>query len=315
MMGLQKIVTVTLNPCVDKTIEIDSLNRGGLNRVKKTRTDYSGKGVNVSKALHALGCDTVCAGIVFSGGGGAFMKSLGDDGIANDFYLIDGELRTNTKLFEINERTMTEFNERGSFNAPEKLEEIIGKIVGICESAQSAVLAGSIPDGMPPDIYKKIIERLPGVKIILDADGAVFDEALDAGPYAIKPNLFELEAAAGKKLSTHGEIFAACEKIIGAGKAKIVLVSMGSDGAVICGGGEKYYAPSLDIAVRGLQGAGDSMVAGICYAISFGCSVRETLRCAAAAAAASIIREGTLLCLREDFDRFYNMVKISSINA
>ena len=304
------IVTVNMNPCVDKTMEFEKIVPGGLNRAVSSRNDFGGKGINVARVLNAIGRDTLCTGFNYTDGGDGLERALDADGIAHDFITADGRLRMNVKIYDKSAAIMTELNERGGFIPPEKTEQLIKKLSGCADGAAMFVLSGSVPDGVPTDIYKRIIQTLPKNKIILDADGPLFKEALAAGPYAVKPNLYELETALGVKLKTHSEIAGACEKIINEGSAKIVLVSMGPDGAMISDGEKNFYSPAPDVVVKGLQGAGDSMAAGMCAAIYENKTLDEILRYSVAAAAGSIQREGTLLCTREGFADALDIVKI-----
>ena len=311
----KKIIAVNMNPCADKTMTFDAITPGGLNRAVSSRTDYSGKGVNVVRVLNALGLPSFCAGISYSDGGAQLKRSLEADGVEYDFVEVEGVMRTNVKAYDERAGIMTELNERGGRVPPESVEELIDKLIKLSDDASLYVLSGSVPEGVLENVYGRIIGSLPRNDVILDADGAAFKEGLAAGPYAVKPNLYELESAFGVRLKTHGEIVALCRKMIRGGSAKVVLVSLGADGAIICGGERGYYSPAPEIRVRGLQGAGDSMVAGMCAAIVNEKPPYEMLRYAMAAAAGSIAREGTLLCTAEGFAAAYDLVKISEIRA
>ncbi len=188
------IVTVTINPAIDQTIELDSFRHGGLNRVQKTERDAGGKGVNVSKTLHAMGKQSVAAGFL-AGEGGRFIEGeLQKRGIACDFIRIDGETRTNTKICEA-DGTLTELNESGPEIPKEKVEELLRRLTSYAGPETLFVLSGSVPKSVESNVYARIIRlvREKGAHVILDTSGKAFAEAAACGPDMVKPNAAELE--------------------------------------------------------------------------------------------------------------------------
>ena len=192
------IVTVTMNPAIDKTVDIDALERGGLNRIKKVEYDAGGKGINVSKTIRELGGTSVAAGFLGGNAGRTIESVLNEKGIQHDFIWVEGETRTNTKVFETTGE-VTELNEPGPEISPAQMEQLIKKLEEYAGAETLFILAGSIPHGVDKGIYAEIIRRVHahGAKVLLDADGELFRNALDAGPDLIKPNRVELEEFAG----------------------------------------------------------------------------------------------------------------------
>lgn len=308
------ITTVTLNPCIDKTISISDFKYGELNRVVGTRADVSGKGINVSIALSQLGEETKCLGFNYLRDDMVIKRRLGESKIPYELIDVEGTLRTNVKIFDTKNRVMTELNERGhsvTMEAVERLKKLVKK-----EALKSDIMVfnGSVPKGVPKDIYKTLIEKVKeeGVKAVLDAEGELLLQGIKAKPYFIKPNIFEFENAFKTKFSNNNDIVNAAKRIIDQG-VTIVCVSMGEAGAVIVSHKEGWFAPGSKLNVKGVQGAGDSLVAGICMAVEKGYDTKEMLRYGVAAANASLIREGTLLCTKEDFKRMLSEVKIEKI--
>jgi 1-phosphofructokinase len=306
------LITVNLNPCVDRTLWIKSFTRGGMNRVTGLRDDVAGKGINVSAALKALGIGSVCMGINYRDNGRAVDEWLDREGIPHDFVYAEGAVRTNIKLTEEDAGIMTEINQPGNFVPESLVNEMIVKIAA--NKPDMLVLSGSRPKGVGADIYKKISDAC-GCGVLLDAEG----EALTLGmaakkpPLVIKPNLFELETAFGVKLPSVKDIAEFCAGIVKKG-IKRVCVSMGKDGALLIGNEGAYFSPAVDIEAKGVQGAGDSMVAGIVYALTKGLPPEEILKSAMAAAAASVSREGTLMCTKEGFEEMYKRVTVERIS-
>ena len=181
------IVTVTMNPAIDKTVEIDSFVHGGLNRIKRAVYDAGGKGINVSKTIAALGGKTLAAGFLGGNSGRTISNVLDGLGIENDFVWVGGETRTNTKVFEEN-GMLTELNEPGPDIPEEKTEELIKKLEGLAGENVLFVLSGSIPKGVKPNIYERITRLVhnKGARVLSDADGELFRRSLAEVPDIIK---------------------------------------------------------------------------------------------------------------------------------
>lgn len=309
-----RIITVTLNPCMDKTIEINGLKTGGTNKVIASRTDIGGKGINVSTVLHQLGYRTSCIGFDFIQSGSLVGETLRERGIPCNLISVDGFLRTNMKVFDTSNGVMTEFNETG---CPVETDELhlflaaIDELLAELDPDSMIVLDGSVPPGIPADIYRTIIEkaRLHGIRTILDASGDVLMQAIKAIPFAVKPNIDEMAQLAGEKLESAEEIAAAARILVQKG-IRYVCVSMGAMGAVLVSDRHTYYAEAPDVTVRGIQGAGDSMVAGICMAVALNLPEEKILAYASAAAGGSVLHEGTQLCESADFEDLSDKCKV-----
>lgn len=308
------ITTVTLNPCIDRTITVNGFNYGGLNRCLRAREDVSGKGINISMALSQLGYKSNAIGFVYRDGYEKVISNSERFGFNSELIMVEGALRVNIKVFNEQEGVMTEFNESGSPVTAKHVDEVIKKIVEIANKSNILVLTGSVPQGTPKDIYHTIMKAVnPEVKVILDAEGELFLNGLKAKPYLVKPNLFELEDALKTKFSSNEEIIKAAREMIQEG-VQIVTVSMGKDGALIVDKDNAFLTKGSPIDVKGVQGAGDSMIAGMCIAISENLSLESMLKYAVSAAQASLIREGTQLCTREDFLEMLDKVHVERID-
>lgn len=309
------ITTLTLNPCVDRTIEFNGFQYGGTNKVTAVRSDVSGKGINVSIALHQLGSETVCVGFNYSDDA-VLERSLDRMGIAYDFVEVPGKLRTNIKAFDTASRVMTEFNESGARVTAVDVEKLMQKVDEYIQKSDLLVINGSAPPGVPADTYRRIIQKInaQGKKAVLDAYGELLLEGIKAAPFLIKPNRDELEAAFGRKIETHADAIAISRQIIAQGVV-YVCISMGKDGALLVSRDSVWFSPGADIKVRGVQGAGDSLVAGICMAILAGLPDPDILRWGVAVAHGSLMREGTQMCTSEDFQKMLNVITAEKISA
>lgn len=306
-----RITTVTLNPCIDFFVSIPSFTHGGMNRVSGTRRYACGKGINVSVALKNLGVESHCTGFNYVGNGAFIDSFLDEKGVAHHFVYAEGAVRTNIKLVEEDTRVMTEVNQPGEFIPPEKISELADKLRGGGEDV--LIISGSRPQGVGADIYEALTQNWNGL-VFLDMEGEAFLNAVKAKrpPYLVKPNLYELETAFNVKLgglptaSLHEAVKNLCQKELCGRGVEAACVSMGGDGAMLVTKKEAVYAPALDIPVRGLTGAGDAMVAGFAYGMLGG--MQYAFRCAVAAASASVIRDGTQMCLKADFEEMLRRV-------
>jgi len=301
MEQTSKIVTVTLNPALDKTVIVESMKLGGLNRIQDMRTDAGGKGINVAKVLKRFEAEAVAWG--FSGGaqGRTLEEKLRKEAIPFDFLEAEGETRTNLKIVDESSGLTTELNEPG-FKANDALladfEAYFEAHVG---EAAVAVLGGSLPPGAPQSFYRRLIEiaNAKGVRVILDADGEALREGIEAQPYALKPNIHELEALFGERFLTMEKLRDAAATLI-RGSTRCVLVSMGEKGSLLIREGEALRAVPFPIQPRSTVGAGDSMVAAMAYGFVQGLSTEELARWTSAAGTITASKAGTDVCTLQE---------------
>lgn len=290
----EMIITVTMNPAIDKTVEIEQLVPNGLNRIQKIEYDAGGKGINVSKTIHELGGESLAMGFLGGNAGKTIENVLTSWNIQHDFIWVEGETRTNTKVFE-KSGGVTELNEPGPVINEVQVEELIQKICEHTDKETLVVLAGSIPAGVDKNIYAAITESVheKGGSVLMDADGELFRNALKASPDIIKPNQVELEEYIGAdyRLSM-GELKALAEKFQNNG-IKTVAISMGKGGAMIVR--DKFVArcPALSVKAHSTVGAGDAMVAALAYSWDKKLGDEETVRLCMATSAGAVTTVGT----------------------
>lgn len=289
------IYTVTLNPALDKTVEIPSLTVDAVNRITTMRTDPGGKGINVSKVISKLGGKSIAAGILGGDTGRAILSALEDMGLATCFHFVDGETRTNMKIIDPVSRTNTDINEPGVTVSEELLDELLSVLTDKVVEGDIVVISGSMPKGSPEDTYYTWTKAFSakGAKVILDADGDLLRAGLKASPYLIKPNNHELSALVGRTLKTPEELAETARELMKEhGIAKIV-VSMGGDGALYVTPDETIYAEGLKVPVGSTVGAGDSVVAALAAAEESGMSLEDTVCLSTACGAANVMCSGT----------------------
>lgn len=291
-----KIITVTLNPCMDKTVETAGFAAGKTNRVLQSRTDIGGKGVNVSRVLAGCGVDFVAAGLAAGMLGRKLVDCLESMGILTAFCEAQGEIRTNLKILDTLTGTMTEINEKG-FPAGSAFSDFREALMLFLPEAQVLTLSGSVPPDLGDNVYRELtaLGSSLGVKVILDADGPLLQKGIWAKPYAVKPNRAELEMLVGKALPSTQDILAEAKKLNEQG-IELVAVSLGEDGAVFVRDSLAVRTYALPVEVGSAAAAGDSMVAMLAYATVQGMTLVETAKLMTAAGCITASKPGTQVC-------------------
>ncbi len=304
------IYTITLNPALDRTLWIESIKPDDSNRIEKEERFAGGKGIDVSRVLTTLGISNKALGFVGGFDGEELEGRLVNEGISCDFIRISGETRTNIVVNDIKTGNQTIFSARGPEIKPYELMQMIHKVEKI-ENPEIVIISGSLPPGIHPEIYRKIIEiiKSKGARVVLDTDGDALKMSIQSNPDIIKPNVHELSRLSGINLKGMGDIIntarSTCEQGIG-----IILVSMGARGILLISDKEQYVASPPEVDVVNTIGAGDSAVAGFVYGIVSGKRLDESLVYAVAAGTATTLRPGSALCTRDDFLKLVPQVKL-----
>lgn len=310
------VVTVTMNPAIDKTVEIDSLQPGGLNRIQKVEYDAGGKGINVSKTIHELGGESIATGFLGGNAGKTIESVLNEKKIPNDFIWVEGETRTNTKVYESN-GNVTELNEPGPEIQKEQLEALFAKLEGYAGADTLFILAGSIPNGVDQQVYADITRLVheKGATVLLDADGELFRHSLEAGPDIIKPNRVELEEYAGMDYrASEGELLQLAKGLMEKGIGTVA-VSMGKSGAMLVRPDYQVKCPALSVKAHSTVGAGDAMVAALAYSWNQKLGNDDTMKLCMATSAGAVTTIGTKPPTRELVDRLQDQVIINKVEA
>ncbi len=257
-----QVVTITLNPAIDRTVTIPSFTAGAVNRVESVRSNPGGKGVNVASALADNGHDVAVTGFLGRANAGAFEELFSQKKIADHFVRIAGQTRIGIKITDPVRGETTDINFPGPAPSAADVTTLLSQVAGL--EAEWFVVAGSLPPGVDPGIYRDLVTNLRrrGSRVLLDASGESLPLALAAKPSAIKPNIHEFEEYIGRPLPNETEVIAAARELIGRG-IELVVVSMGKDGACFVTADEAVVAHPPEIEVKSTVGAGDAMVAGI----------------------------------------------------
>ena len=298
------IYTVTLNPALDKTVEIPGMALDTVNRITSMRTDPGGKGINVSKVIAKLGGESCAVGILGGESGRTLLAALEREGLRTHFRFVEGQTRTNLKIIDRALHTNTDINEPGLTVSPADLDALLRDLLGMVHEGDIVVLAGSLPQGAPQDTYRVWTAacREKGARVCLDADGVLLAEGLKAAPYLIKPNEDELSRLVGHRLTDTDELIAEGRRLLKGGVTRVV-ISLGERGALYLRGNEVLYAEGLSVPVGSTVGAGDSVVAALAYADSLDMSDEDAVRLSTATGAANVMCSGTQPAEREAVEK------------
>jgi len=286
------IYTVTLNPAVDRELQVPAIVFDEVVRATAHRVDWGGKGFNVSRALRALGCASVALGFVGGFAGQMISAGLQQLGIAVDFVTIAGETRTNVTVRD-GERHL-KVNEAGPAITAAEEAQLVDKVRTLARAGDWWVLSGSLPPGASPGVYAEVIRivQSAGACALLDASGAALAHGCAARPFLVKPNAAEAAELTERRVDGIDDACSAAGDIHALGVSH-VLVSLGARGAVLSDGRSTWRASPPRIVERNPVGAGDSMVAGLVWGLAQAMPVAQALRWAVASGAAAASLDGT----------------------
>jgi 6-phosphofructokinase 2 len=308
------IATVTLNPSLDKIVTVEELVVDEANRWTSLRRDPGGKGINVSRVVHELGGETIAYGFIGGIDGETLKHLLQQQGVPFDFTPIEGEIRSNFIITDLKTRRQTRIDAPGPSISKGELGKLIDKVTRIKPKPDFLVFAGSVPPGVPDDIYRQLIEKAKksGIKTVLDSDNKWLKEGIGAKPNVIKPNVHEAEELLEVHLRDEAAIIEAVKTLANRG-IDVAAISRGKDGLIVANGEKILRVTSPQVEVRSTIGAGDSTIAGLVLKLSQGHGIEEASRWAAAAGTATTLTPGTELCRREDVERLLPQVKVERL--
>lgn len=287
------IITLTLNPAIDKTVHVPSLVPGGLNRIGDVVENAGGKGVNVSKMVSVLGGQSIATGFCGGSVGQTFLGCLDAFALSHDFVEVAGTTRINTKIID-GTFGLTELNEPGIQVTPQEEERLIAKLLSLVSAGDIFVLSGSLHANASFDFYHVLTQALHecGATVLMDADGPSFTKAITAKPYFIKPNREELKRYCGNADMNDEALFAVCRQLVADGIG-LVALSLGSDGAAFFSKDHSYFVPPLKVAISSSVGAGDSMVGAVAYGIQQNMPLQKMIALAVACGTGAVTTKGT----------------------
>lgn len=307
---MSNIVTITLNPALDKSISVPELVPEKKLRALSSKVEPGGGGINISRALKKLGVSSEA--IILSGGytGKALESLLEKEGVKYTAIETVNDTRENFVVFDEEKKLQYRFGMPGE-NVSEKELGSLMQAIGNCMHADYVVVSGSLPPGTSVAVFHDIaiITAQLNARLIIDTSGDGLKAAVKEGLFLIKPNLRELASLVGKDWIEKDEVIPTARQVIASGSCTAVAVSMGADGAMLITANEVYQACAPKTEVLSTVGAGDSMVAGMLAALTKGWGWREVLQYGVAAGSAATLHKGTELCKLEDTERIFAQMK------
>ena len=281
------ILTVSLNPAVDRTCRLGTLQPGAVNRMDSAVSVAGGKAVNVTKVLRQFRMPVAAVGFLGGAGGTLIQDTLEQLGVECHFTKIAGGTRTTTNVLEENGR-VTELLEPGPVIRGAELKQFIKQFTGCLDGSELVVLSGSLPGGVPTDIYASLIKlcHMSGCQVILDSSGEALRQGVLAGPDLVKPNKKELEFLAGRNLDSRDEIIQAARELFNYSVGSVV-VSLGSGGLFWVDREKVLFREAKRVQVVNTVGCGDTVVASLSMSLLAQEDVEMTLDKAAAMAGAN----------------------------
>lgn len=306
------IITITLNPAIDRTIHVDNIILGGVNRCKNASVDIGGKGINVSRAIKAIGGESVCIGFCGTVNGRVIKNKLTSEDIHHDFTDAIGNVRTNIKIIDT-QLNHTEIHEEGFSISDSDFLRFLDRLELYLDKNNVFVLSGSVPGNFSSGNYKKICSRISksGAKLIIDGDAGELLSVFDKKPYFAKQEQMQASIISGINISSPEDAIIAAKKISSMGPM-ITCISMGENGAVFYKEGERaLYIKHIDKGhIAFSTNSHDSMIGGFVHSLVSGYDFEKCCKmCVASWIASAGLVGNTMPTLKEVFD-IYNKLQV-----
>ncbi len=311
MKDFKSIVTLTMNPAIDKSADVQSVAPEDKLRCGRPSFDPGGGGINVTRALAKLGGDSTA---VYQKGGpiGDMLEMLLDKEHVRGLAVPTANwTRENFTAYEVSTGDQYRFGMPGAEFSEDEWQGVLD-IFQKARGVDILVASGSLPPGVPADFYARLarIARTQGMRFVVDTSGKALEHALDEGVFLVKPNLRELAVLTGHT-NVEEHVDEAASGLVRDGKAEVVAVSLGAAGLFLATADGTSRIPAPTVKVRSKVGAGDSTVAGMVLGIHRGMEPFEAAQLGAACGAAAVMTPGTELCRKEDAFRLFEKLKES----
>ncbi len=307
---MQKIITITLNPSLDKGTTVKAIVPEKKLACSFPILEPGGGGINVSRALDHLGCNTTA--IFMYGGytGNKLLEMMNATNIECVAFEIDEDTRENLIVVDTTLNAQYRFGMKGAALTEKEWQKPLTYLENN-DGYEYVVASGSLPQGVPLDFFGRVasIVQRKGAKLIIDTSGEALKHAVKVGVFLIKPNLDELCYLNGVEEIKPENVELAAKNIIQSGGAEIVVVSMGAYGAALITDKENFQIPSPKVKLKSTVGAGDSMVAGLVLGITQKYNLKDLLKLGIACGSAATMNEGTALCKKEDVEELFQLLK------
>ncbi|PVE23415.1 phosphofructokinase [Microvirga sp. KLBC 81] len=300
------IVTLTMNPALDVSTSAETVVPTDKVRCGAVQHDPGGGGINVARVVQTLGGHALA---VFPAGGPTGLmleRLLGRAGVPSRHVTISGFTRESFTVDERRSGLQYRFVLPGPEISAAERQACLEELARAAEGARIIVLSGSFPPGLSHDFVQDVadLSKRLGCRFVLDTSGEALRH-VKYGAYLLKPSIRELREWVGQELHSEAEQVEAARQLIDRGITEVMVVSQGAEGALlVTADGHEKLAP-IEVPIKSAVGAGDSMVAAICFGLVQGLDLRHAIRLGMAAGAATLMTPGTGLCRREDVERLY----------
>ncbi len=296
-MASGPIVTLTINPALDKSSVVDRIVPENKLRCETPAFEAGGGGINVAKAVHRLGGSPIAIFPIGGPTGQRLHKLVKNEGVNTQVIETKQWTRENLHILEKSTGFQYRFGMPGTEMMPTEVRSIIETMEDLDPKPSYIIASGSLPPGVPNDFYAQVakISAKHGAKFIVDASGDSLKSASDTGVFLLKPNITELSQLVGVEKLELEEVDDAARALIIRGQCEVVVVSMGAMGVVLVTEDIVEHIPAPPIQPLSTVGAGDSMVAGIVWTLKQGKSLREAVRMGVACGSAATMNSGSEL--------------------
>lgn len=307
---MSKIITITFNPAIDKSTTVEKLMPDKKLNCELPVFEPGGGGINVARAIKKLGGEATAVYLAGGYSGIKFTELLSDESIETIVTKTQNDTRENLVVVETSTNKQFRFGMPGLRVNEQEWQACLQSIEDI-DNVDFIVASGSLPEGIPTDIFARIalIAQKKKAKYIVDTTGEALIKAVEVGVYLIKPNLGELSALVGVEELNIESVGKVAKQLIEKGKCEALAVSMGADGAMLVTKDSMVAIKPPKVERKSTVGAGDSMVAGIVLSLSKNKSLVESVQFGVACGTAATMNEGSELCRKEDAERLFDLIK------
>jgi len=307
---MKKVITLTINPAVDKNTHISGLRPDSKLRCSHVVAEPGGGGINVSRAIHKLGGKSTCVYLAGGSTGDLLQSLLDEENITSHRVPIKDPTRENIMVVDDITQQQYRLIMEGPTVSTEEWHRSITEVTSLMAEGDYVVASGSLPAGVPSDYYAKVSEavKAQGGKIIVDTSGEALKYAAQAGVYLLKPNLGELSSLTSQEAVTGPDQEHLAQQMIDQGMTEVVVVSLGPKGAMLVTNNKIEYINAPTVHKKSTVGAGDSMVAGMVMRLAEGWSLTDAVRYGVACGTAAVMTEDTQLCNKEDVEELYQWI-------
>lgn len=307
---MKKIITLTVNPTIDKSTTVSGIKPNSKLRCSDPVYEAGGGGINVSRVLHKLGGTSLCMYMAGGATGKQLQDMLVELELPQHIIPIAGRVRENLSVSDITNNTQYRFGMPGPIVTKSEWKNTLKQLEGILSKGDFLVASGSLCPGMPIDFYAQVskISKRKKAIFILDTSGDALLKGAEAGVYLLKPNLGELAKLCGVKTISFLELESVAKAFLKNNPCEVLVVSLGAQGAIMITDEIVEYIAAPLVFQKSTIGAGDSMVAGMVYSLAKGKSLSEMAKYGVACGTAATITTGTQLCEKKDVEELYKWI-------